>query len=36
MPDTYTTLRNHFLWFTWRRMIVMRISKQNSDLQVAY
>ena len=23
----YTTLKNHFLWFTLGRMIVMRISK---------
>ena len=30
-----TMLKNHFLWFTLGRMTVMRISKQNSDLQLA-
>ena len=31
----YTTLKNHFLWFMLGRVTVMRISKWNSDLQLA-
>ena len=32
----YTTLKIHFLWFTLGRVTVMKISKENSDLQLAY
>ena len=35
MPDTLRE-KNYFLWFTLGRMTVMRISKQDSDLQLAY
>ena len=35
MPDALRK-KNHFLWFTLGRMTVMRISKQNTDLQLAY
>ena len=32
----YITLKKHPLWFTLGRMTVMKISKYNSDLQLAY
>ena len=32
----YTTIKNHFVWFMLGRVTVMRISKENSDLQLAY
>ena len=32
----YTTLKNLVIWFTLGHMTVTRISKQNSDLQLAY
>ena len=32
----YIMLKNHFLWFALEHVTVIRTSKENSDLQLAY